>query len=167
MAAALTNHPHIRKISLISTHPGLSSETERSKRETKDQKWVSLLEQEGIQKFVEQWETIPLWHSQKTLPDELLSEQKNIRLGHNPLQLAHSLKTVGLAKMPDYGQRLSELNIPVDLIVGEKDLKFVDLAKSMDAHLNTSTMFKIENCGHNPLLEKPDALGKILHKEVL
>ena len=135
LAAALRKSTHIKRLSLISTHPGLSTSAERSHRQEQDKVWIDILEQEGIQNFVERWERIPLWDTQQGLPQSVLNEQKNIRLSHDPVQLAQSLKTVGLAAMPNFRPRLPELEIPVDLIIGESDSKFLALAHGMHLSL--------------------------------
>ena len=68
-------------------------------------------------------------------------------------EAADSLLKYGTSVQPSYWSRLAELDFPVCLIVGEKDQKFVDIARSMSERMKGATLIIVESCGHNIHLE--------------
>jgi len=149
-------------LTLIGVHPGLSSESDRDARRRADQRWINRLETVGIESFVETWEQLPLWDSQKALPKPALDRQRQLRLEHEPLQLAAALRAVGLGSMPCYWDALDQLDVPVHFVVGELDRKFLDIARRAADRVPGSAITVIDECGHNPLLERPDSLRQLL-----
>lgn len=159
----MARHPVlVRSATLIGSHPGLRSEKEREERAAVDGKWIDILDGEGIEAFVEQWEKLPLFASQAKLGEETLATQRATRLSHNAAALAASLRTMGLAAMPNYWDRLRDLDIPVHLVVGGEDEKFVGLAKTMCTWLRDSKMTVIPGAGHNLVLEAPEKLAETI-----
>ena len=64
--------------------------------------------------------------------------------------------------MPAYGERLTELRMPVDLVVGALDSKFRRLAEAMARKLPDARVQVIPGAGHNLPLEAPAALAALL-----
>jgi pimeloyl-ACP methyl ester carboxylesterase len=50
--------------------------------------------------------------------------------------------------------------MPVLLIAGALDTKFVDIAQQMHARIPTSTLSVIADAGHSVHLEKPEAVAR-------
>jgi len=64
----------------------------------------------------------------------------------------------GMAERSDSGPLLTNLNIPVLILTGDKDQVIpLEKAKAMVAALATPTLSIIENAGHMPMLEQPQA----------
>ena len=66
----------VRKLILESASPGLITEEERANRRMQDRKLCDLIKKNGIEQFVEYWENIPLFSSQRSLP---IHKQEEIR----------------------------------------------------------------------------------------
>ena len=64
--------------------------------------------------------------------------------------------------MPPLWQRLQELAIPVDLVVGERDEKFRATAERMGGALRSARLHVVEGAGHTVHLEAPDAVVELL-----
>lgn len=157
------HHPDLlAHLVLVSGRPGLGSDAERTARRAADGRWMRLLEKQGIEAFVEQWQAQPLWTSQASLPRELLEAQRTDRLRHDPDGLAASLEVLGLAQMPSCWSDLAALALPVELVVGELDEKFREIAESMQTALPDARLREVAGSGHNVLLERPEPLGGIL-----
>src|SRR5690625_2042471 len=60
----------IRSLLLESASPGLEIKDERAERIKRDEKLANRIESEGLEAFVDFWQEIPLFHSQKRLPIE-------------------------------------------------------------------------------------------------
>lgn len=165
LALALRHPERVRKLSLISASPGLKSESERFERQQADARWSRLLREVGITAFVDAWEALPLWRSQLGLSEETKARQRQQRLAHDAMQLALALDSLGLGVMPNLWPELSNLRIPVQLIVGSLDDKFYDIAKRMAEQLRKPSLRVIAGSGHNPLLEKPKRVRALLQEE--
>jgi 3-oxoadipate enol-lactonase len=64
----------------------------------------------------------------------------------------------GMAVRPDSGALLPTISIPVLILAGDQDQIIPpDKAKAMAAALATATRTMVENAGHMPMLEQPDA----------
>jgi pimeloyl-ACP methyl ester carboxylesterase len=59
---------------------------------------------------------------------------------------------------------LKELTMPVLVIAGQTDTKFVELAKRITDSIGSHAQLKIiANSGHTPHLEQPEQLLEVLH----
>lgn len=156
----LVRHPDkVRRATLIGVNPGTD---DRATRRRWEAELVRLLLHDGIEAFVRHWEELPLWASQTRLPGPVLEAQRAVRLAHDPRGLAHSLQTLGLGAMPDLRPFLPELRIPVDLVVGALDGKFLDIAHEFAARCRSARVVVVPDVGHNVVLEAPDRLARIL-----
>jgi 2-succinyl-6-hydroxy-2,4-cyclohexadiene-1-carboxylate synthase len=156
-------HPElVSRLTLISGQPGLEDAREREHRRAADETWCRQLENEGTAAFAEAWQAQPLFASQNALPRELCSAQARERLAHSAQGLALSLRTVGLAEMPNYWPKLASLTLPVDLVAGALDEKFHALAVRTQRELPNATLHVVRDSGHNVLLERPNALFPLL-----
>ena len=163
----LVRHPALASAAtLIGVHPGLSTEPQRAERRRSDESWCRLLETRGIEAFADAWQQQPLFASQQGLPAERLSEQRRVRLGHNPRGLARSLRTVGLACMPDLRPALGGVSCRVRLLAGGSDAKFRALAEEVASALPRAAVTVADGAGHNLLLERPDFVAGALREGI-
>lgn len=64
----------------------------------------------------------------------------------------------GMAGRADSGPLLPDLDIPVLILTGDKDqIKPLEKTKAMTAAIATATLKQVENAGHMPMLEQPQA----------
>ena len=150
--------------SLVGLHPGLPTESERRSRRDEDRAWIELLRREGIDAFAAAWESRPLFASQASVPDAARTGQRAVRRAHDAEQLARALETLGLGAMPDLRPRLPSIRVPVTLVAGAEDAKFTALARGVLPGLAFGNLVTLDGVGHNPLLERPDALAAILSR---
>lgn len=150
------------RATLLSVHPGLAHPAEREERIAADERWARLLCENGLDAFLTQWEAQPLFHSQHQLPAAARAAQDAVRRRHSSQGLAQALRVLGLGRMPDYWPELAALQLPVQLVVGALDAKFVALAERAAARLPTADLVRVPEVGHNLLLEAPDAVCALL-----
>lgn len=149
---------------LIGVHPGLTDESARDERREIDARRARLLRDEGLAAFVDVWEALPLFASQRDLPVERLAEQRENRLSHAPEGLARSIEVLGLAEMPAHGPGMASLDTPTTLMTGSLDDKFSELAAELakdNAHIDVEL---VEGAGHNVLLEAPAAVAATMQR---
>ena len=147
---------------IVSAQPGLASDAERAERRAGDGRLVELLRQQGLEAFVDHWQALPLWASQAALSAEVKQRQRELRLRHRAEGLARSLVQHGLAEMPDLRADLARVRTPVDVVVGERDLKFVTLGRELTKRLPHAQLSVLAGAGHNLLLERPEHCGALL-----
>ncbi|MGB8332692.1 MAG: alpha/beta fold hydrolase [Polyangiales bacterium] len=149
---------------LIGAHPGLAYELARAERRASDGVSARMLRTEGLVPFVNAWEQLPLFRSQRELSGPALATQRSIRLGHDAEGLAHALDVLGLAEMPNYGAMLSSFSGPITLMAGACDAKFSGIAGAIARDNSNVDAVLVEGVGHNVVLEAPGTVAAALNR---
>lgn len=161
--ALLAENPTLfRSAVIIGAHPGLKTAGSRAERLKVDQGRAELLRTEGVEAFVDDWETFPLFETQQRLVGDVLEAQRELRVSHDQEGLARSLEVLGLGQMPDLRPALKDVNRPVTLLVGELDYNFRLLAEEMSRLLPSARVLTVAGVGHNVVLESPEAVAEAL-----
>jgi 2-succinyl-6-hydroxy-2,4-cyclohexadiene-1-carboxylate synthase len=159
----LVRHPGLfSAAALLGASPGLSDPGERASRRRQDEERARLLETEGVGTFVAAWEGLPLFATQGGVDPAALEAQRRVRLSHDPHGLARALRVLGLAAMPDYGPALGGVEVPVRVVAGEWDGKFVALGWDLAHRLPAGTLHVVAGAGHNVVLENPAEIARLL-----
>jgi 2-succinyl-6-hydroxy-2,4-cyclohexadiene-1-carboxylate synthase len=159
----LARYPErFRHAVIVSAHPGLKTDDERSVRRQADARYVTVLREQGLVSFVDKWQALPLWASQGDLPESCKLAQREQRLRHGALGLAESLIQHGLAEMPDLRPQLAQVVASVDIAAGERDVKFAELGRELATIIPGSRLSIVPGAGHNLLLERPALCSELL-----
>lgn len=147
---------------ILSAHPGLMDTEARAARRVADQRWIRLLEQQGLTAFVDAWERLPLFATQAGLQPEVLAQQRRRRLSQCARALAASLRAHGLAEMP--AMREAIIRYPGELywMAGAEDQRFSALAREVVSWRPATELHLVPGVGHNLLLEAPAQLHALL-----
>ncbi|MDN7246087.1 2-succinyl-6-hydroxy-2,4-cyclohexadiene-1-carboxylate synthase [Planococcus shenhongbingii] len=154
LAYACTYPQQIEALILESASPGLKSADERLDRQQRDSELALKILANGITSFVDKWENIPLFDTQKRLPETVKQTIRAERLHQNPLGLANSLIGMGTGTQKSYWSQVKQLNLPVLLVTGAMDPKFMAIAEEMKQALPKVQHGVIE-AGHAIHVEKP------------
>ncbi len=157
---ALTYPQVFRSLILESASPGLESPQARLERRLSDEQLALRIEQNGIQDFVDYWEQLPLFDSQKNLPEQVRQTLKNQRLNNHPVGLANSLRGMGTGVQPSLWGKLQQLHLPTLLLTGELDSKFTQIARQMQVRLPHAQHKIIPSAGHTIHLEQPELFNR-------
>lgn len=152
----------IKRLILESASPGLRTEEEQAARRQSDESLADEIEEKGIHWFVEKWENIPLFASQKTLPAEVRQAVREERLSQSETGLANSLRGMGTGAQASLWRKLIRLSMPVFLITGELDQKFVHIAEQMVDQLPNAQHMIVPNAGHSIHVENPEQFATIV-----
>ncbi|HLS06559.1 MAG TPA: 2-succinyl-6-hydroxy-2,4-cyclohexadiene-1-carboxylate synthase [Bacillota bacterium] len=156
LAYALTYPETILSLTLESASPGLTSQKERRERRKNDEQLIKRLKNDGLKSFVNFWENIPLFVTQKRLAKDIQEKIRQERLKQSQTGLIASLRYMGTGQQPSLWNDLQSLNAHVLLIVGEHDKKFVKLNEQMQKRLPNVKLKVIERAGHAVHIEQPD-----------
>jgi 2-succinyl-6-hydroxy-2,4-cyclohexadiene-1-carboxylate synthase len=149
---------------IVSAQPGLQTAAERLARRDADRRWVEVLGERGLPAFVDAWQALPLWASQGSLPDAVKQTQREQRLRHQASGLAQSLLQHGLGEMPDLRPQLADVRTRVDVLVGERDSKFVAFGQELCGIIPGARLTIAPGAGHNLLLERPELCSQALDR---
>ena len=159
--AALSLGARVRRLVLIGASPGLADAGERAARAVDDAALADRIEAIGLEAFVREWAAQPLFDGMPRGVAEIASED---RLRNTASGLAAALRGLGTGVMPSLWERLGELAMPVELVVGERDAKFRAIAESMAEALPDVRLSVVPGVGHAVHLEAPEAVVEILRR---
>jgi 2-succinyl-6-hydroxy-2,4-cyclohexadiene-1-carboxylate synthase len=157
----------VRKLILESASPGLKTSSEAKERKISDAELATLIIEEGVERFVDYWENIPLFESQKSLPLQTRNKIRNQRLTHDPTQLANALWGMSTGMQPSFWKALYRIEADVLMIVGDLDEKFCKIAEEMQKVMKNGQIYKVEQCGHAIHVEQPEKFGTIVSEFLL
>jgi 2-succinyl-6-hydroxy-2,4-cyclohexadiene-1-carboxylate synthase len=151
--------PRIERLVLIGASPGLADPAERAARRAADERLAEQIKADGVEAFARRWAQQPLFATQSPAVAAAAHAE---RLRNAPAGLAASLRGVGTGVMEPLWDRLGELTMPVDLVVGALDAKFTAIAEQMAARIPDATVHVVEGAGHAVQLERPGAVASLL-----
>ncbi|KAF2321397.1 hypothetical protein GH714_040986 [Hevea brasiliensis] len=175
MGARIALHMALRhgdKISgavIISGSPGLKDGMARRIRWAKDFSRSRLLMDYGLELFLDSWYAGELWNSLRSHP--CFKELVGRRMLHDDVySLAKVLSDLSVGRQMPLWEDLKQCNIPLLLVVGEKDKKFRVISQKMCYEIsqfrkgrneignNFPEIVEVPNCGHAVHLENPLAV---------
>jgi 2-succinyl-6-hydroxy-2,4-cyclohexadiene-1-carboxylate synthase len=162
LGVALQHPLLLSALVLESASPGIESATERSGRRDADEALARRIDEDGVAAFVADWERLPMWQSQQTLAPALRARQRGIRLGQRAVGLANSLRGMGQGAQPPLWDRLAEVAIPVLVLAGARDEKYVAIARRMANSLPCATLRIVPDAGHAIHLEQPERYAELI-----
>jgi 2-succinyl-6-hydroxy-2,4-cyclohexadiene-1-carboxylate synthase len=151
-------HPEgVTRLVLESASPGIEGDFERSARREADAALADRIEALGVERFVDEWEQLPLFASRQTLPERDRALVRTRRLTNDAASLAAALRGLGTGSLPSLWDNLSDLYVPTLIVVGELDAKFVDVGERMAAALPLGQLAIVPGAGHAVHREDPAA----------
>lgn len=155
----LTSYPGVIKSAVLeSASPGISDPAERKERQELDRKRADSILSDYAS-FIDGWEKMGLFQSQDSADAGQRMRQRENRLAQDPRGAAESLINYGTGIQKSYWQDLPEISVPVLLLAGEKDGKFVAINQRMEELLPNGRFEIIPGAGHNIHMEAADKFG--------
>jgi 2-succinyl-6-hydroxy-2,4-cyclohexadiene-1-carboxylate synthase len=155
---ALDRPEVVHRLVLVSASPGIADAAERAARVEADERLAQEIERDGVDAFLERWLALPLF---ATLPRERSGIDD--RKAHNTVEhLTHQLRVLGQGVQPSNWERLGELRMPVLLIAGELDTKYVGIAQRMAERIADARVEIVPGAGHACHLEQPEHVAQLL-----
>jgi 2-succinyl-6-hydroxy-2,4-cyclohexadiene-1-carboxylate synthase len=156
--ALAARHPErVRRAVLVAARAGLADPGQRAARARADAELAARIEAHGVPWFVDHWERLPLFASQRRLPQAQRAAIRRERLAGRAAGLAGALRGLGPGVQPPLFARLARLATPVLLVAGEEDPRFVAAARALRARLPRARLVVLPRAGHAAHLENPDA----------
>ncbi|MSP21837.1 MAG: 2-succinyl-6-hydroxy-2,4-cyclohexadiene-1-carboxylate synthase [Dehalococcoidia bacterium] len=142
--------------------PGLATSEERTARVAADEVLAQKILSEGVEAFVDFWQEVALFASQKRLPQQRRDRVRAGRLRNRAIGLANSLRGMGTGAQEDVRDRLDGERAPSFLITGGLDTKFTNIAREMAERLPNATIAVIDDAGHAAHVERPEEFSSLV-----
>jgi 2-succinyl-6-hydroxy-2,4-cyclohexadiene-1-carboxylate synthase len=149
----------IGRLVIESASPGLADPDERAARIAADEALATRIEREGIARFVEDWEQLPLFASQARLPQAVRAAQRARRLQQRPQGLANALRGMGTGIQRSLWDDLEQIHQPTLVLTGALDAKFCAIGREMAERLPHAQHRIVSDAGHNLHLEQPQVFA--------
>lgn len=157
-------YPELLKgLILESATAGIIDEVERRDRRNSDFRLADFIEGNSIEAFVDYWMDLPLFESQKRLPEELYAEIRQNKMKNSKTGLANSLRGFSTGVMPQLWDELGNITCKTLLISGGLDKKFTEISRQMSLKIKRSKHEAAGNAGHNIHLERPEFFLNLLN----
>jgi 2-succinyl-6-hydroxy-2,4-cyclohexadiene-1-carboxylate synthase len=154
---ALTRPDLVERLVLVSATAGL--EDGREQRRRADEELAARVQRDGIEAFADFWMAQPIF---ARTPPAAQAPWREDLLRSDPVAVAAQLREFGQGAMAPVWDRLHELTMDVDVVVGERDQKYADIGERLAAALPSATLHVIADAGHGIPREAPAALAAII-----
>ena len=150
----------VQGLVVVGGTPGIEDAAERAARREADHALAQRIRDEGVDAFIRYWLDLPLFAG---LPPEARFEDQRRR--NTTEGLATSLERAGTGSQEPLWDRLGALDMPVLLVAGQEDPRYVDLAFRTSAAIGPGTELSlIPYAGHSVHLEQPDRFAGALRR---
>jgi 2-succinyl-6-hydroxy-2,4-cyclohexadiene-1-carboxylate synthase len=153
---ALAAPERITRLVLVATTAGIEDDAERTARRADDERLAAFADTATIEAFADRWAAQPLFAG--TPPQAARIWREDI-LRNDPRGLAAVLRGLGTGAMAPLWSRLGELTMPVAVLAGADDAKFVALGERLAAALPRGELTVVSGAGHGLPRETPEALA--------
>lgn len=150
---ALANPELVHGLVLVGATAGIDDPDERAARAESDRRTAARLRELGLQEFLQGWVAQPMFAGIPADRQFLLERMENTVDG-----LESSLLQSGTGSQDPSWDRLHRLDMPVLVLAGELDDKYVALGRRLQAAIGDNATFAtVPGAGHAAHLERPEA----------
>jgi 2-succinyl-6-hydroxy-2,4-cyclohexadiene-1-carboxylate synthase len=152
---ALAAPDRVSRLVLISCTAGIADPAERAERAAADHRLVEELDSMPFEDFIERWRTQPLFAEEPPAAGRLAREDQR---RNRPEALAAALRGLVPGEMEPLWGRLADLEMPVTVVAGERDTRYVELGRRMADAIEGAQLLVIPG-GHGLPLENPQGVA--------
>jgi 2-succinyl-6-hydroxy-2,4-cyclohexadiene-1-carboxylate synthase len=146
----------ILRLVLNSTSGGLEDDAKRAARRAEDEALADAIAGLSGEAFADRWQAQAVFHG---TPDEAARFWRADLLRNDPRGLAEALRGLGPGVMEPVWSRLGELTMPVTVVVGDRDTKFMAYAERYLSLLPDAELVVVPGAGHGIPREAPRELA--------
>lgn len=154
LGLALAHPERVRAVVLAGVNPGID-ESDRVARIAWEDAQAATIDSHGLSAFVDGWERLSLFATQRTLSEGIRNAERARRLSHTAGGAAWAMRTLGLGRQPSLWDALASSSVPMTFLAGARDHKFAEIAYRASQVAPRSTLHMIPEAGHNLALEAP------------
>ncbi len=162
LGCALRHPDCVQALVLIGGRAGIEDAHERAARRAADEALAQRVESIGVEAFLEEWLAQPMFATLARRGPAFMATERRARLAHEAHGLAASLRALGPGAQPPLFAELPKLQVPVLLIAGALDERFVAIARDLASRLPRAELCVIEDAGHAVHLEQPESVRRVV-----
>lgn len=141
-----------------SSHCGLKNESDRLARKRDDEILAREIERD-FKSFIDKWDQLPLFESTPTFFKQLIKKEM---LAQDNRSMAASLRGFGSGVMPCICDKTEGFQIPVQLIAGKNDQKYLHRMTQI-SKTNSNFLFEaVPDAGHRVHTDQPERLIELI-----
>jgi 2-succinyl-6-hydroxy-2,4-cyclohexadiene-1-carboxylate synthase len=156
----------VRGLILESPSAGIADPRERVARAAADARLADMLEQRGLEAFLETWEAAPLFASERRLPADVQVRIQRARRRNRPPGLAASLRGAGQGSMEPLVDRLRSIACPTLVVAGALDPDGLERALVLARRIPSVRLLILPDRGHAPHRESPARFRRLLIDQI-
>lgn len=156
---ALAAPARVSNLILVSTSAGIDDEAEGAVRRAADDALAAEITDLEPGAFADRWQAQPVFAG--TAPAATAAWREDL-LRNRPADLAVALSALSTGRMPSLWGHIAELAMPVTLVVGDRDAKFVPIAERYRRVLPDAELIVVPEAGHGLPREAPAALAAVI-----
>jgi 2-succinyl-6-hydroxy-2,4-cyclohexadiene-1-carboxylate synthase len=158
---ALAHPERVSRLVLVSATAGIGDDAERERRRAADEALATWMGEGGrlMSEVADRWGAQPLFATQTAA---VAAAARADRLSNEPRHVAAALRGIGTGVMAPLWERLAELTMPVAVLAGERDEKYVALGERLAAALPNGELTVVPGAGHALALEAPAAVAAVI-----
>jgi len=164
LACAVRYPSRVTSLVLLASRAGIADPGERAARRRADEALAARIEEHGVEAFVDEWLAQPLFATLERLGPEFMARERTARLANDARGLASSLRVLGPAAQPPLFDDLPRVSVPVLLVAGALDERFVAAAHELGRSLPSAEVCVIPDAGHAAHLEQPEAVLRVVQE---
>jgi 2-succinyl-6-hydroxy-2,4-cyclohexadiene-1-carboxylate synthase len=156
---ALAHPERVTRLVLVAATAGIEEPVQRAERRAADEALAAFAERSTIAAFADRWLAQPMFAAD---PPAAVAFARADLLRNDPAALAAVLRGIGTGAMEPLWDRLGELGMPVTVVAGERDGKFVALGERLGAALPDAELVVVPGAGHGLPREAPQAVAEAI-----
>ena len=159
---ALAAPQRVRRLVLVSGTAGIEDPGERAARRAADERLAEILERGTIGAFADRWLAQSLFQDD---PADVQARAREDIARNDPAGLAASLRGIGTGSMEPVWERLGELSMPVTVLAGARDERYVALGERLAAGSRDARVEIVPAAGHALVRAAPGAVAAAIARE--
>ena len=156
---ALAAPERVTRLVLLAATAGIAEAPDRAARAHADEALAQRIERGSIEDFATHWMAQPLFEG---TPTAAAARWRDDIRRNTPMGIAAALRGLSQGVLAPVWDRLPELTMPVLVVAGERDAKYVDLAQRLTAALPRGRTVIVPGAGHGLPREAPAAVARAL-----
>ncbi len=154
LLTAIRDHPNVSSLVLISANPGIRDVGEREARIERDHVLADRIMDIGVGAFIDSWTSAGIT-TLAHLDEAYRVWDSGVRSENSADGLASALRGYGQGAQPSAWDELGNLTMPVLLIVGSLDERYMSINDEMADLIPGAEVVAINGARHNPLADEP------------
>jgi 2-succinyl-6-hydroxy-2,4-cyclohexadiene-1-carboxylate synthase len=156
---AVASAAQVERLVLVSATAGIEDDEERAARRAEDERRAEEIQVDGVASFLDGWLSMPMFTNLSPAAADLQARRANAADG-----LAASLRLAGTGAQRSLWPDLAGLTMPVLIIAGALDEKFVAIATRMATLIPAAELAVVAGAGHAVHLERQDDFVDVLRR---